>query len=948
MKITWKTIPLWGCVFCLYQSFAQTNYQKTETGIVVPLSNSTQKLRLQPVNERVVHVSITPVQDFSQATSLILKDDLEYSTEWTVEEDQENLSLKTRQLEVVYSIKTNQLTFKNSEGKILLRELPNTSRGFDLNENGSSTYFSLEQHFEKGKDENFYGLGQHQAGVFNYRDKQVDLTQYNGVAVVPFMVSSEGYGLLWDNYSITRFGDTRPLKPLSSLKLYSGQSGNPEGLLATYASDRQHPDKGLEKLETEIDYTFISSLEKMPDFNRAKGAVTWSGYIQPEDTGLHTFKMSYSGYIKIWMDGELKIDTWRESWNPGFVEFGHHLDSRDKHQVKISWIPESDQSFLSLNYLDPQTEAEGNTFGFASEAGEQIDYYFVYGENMDQVISGYRTLTGKAQVMPKWAMGFWQSRERYKTQDEMVETLKTFREKGIPIDNIVQDWSYWPENAWGSHEFDTERFPDPEGMVKEIHENNARVMISVWPKFYEGINNYLAMNDKGMLYTQNIQNQQRDWIGEGYVSTFYDAFNPEARKAFWNQLESSLFSKGMDAWWLDATEPDIHSNASIEERKALMNPTSMGPAEKYFNAYSLVNAKGIYQGQRNSAPDKRVFILTRSAFAGIQRYGAATWSGDIASRFDELARQIPAGLNFALSGLPYWTTDIGGFFVEDKYDRPEPQGEDLEEWRELNARWYQFGTFSPLFRAHGQFPYREIFHIAPEEHPAYQSILYYNKLRYRLMPYIYSLTGKVYHDDYTLMRALVMDFPEDENVKSIGDQFLFGPSFLVAPVTEYGQREKQVYLPQNTTWYDFYNGQSFAGGQTIKVEAAYERMPLFVKAGAIVPFGPEIQYTSEKPQDQITLQVYAGADGQFDVYDDEHTNYNYEEGHFTKIPITYKEQTGELTIGDIQGKGFEGKPEKINFKIHYIQSGVSSDTSLERKADQSFVYEGKAETFKLR
>src|SRR5690606_38153898 len=303
--------------------------------------------------------------------------------------------------------------------------------------------------------------------------------------------------------------------------------------------------------------------------------------------------------------------------------------------------------------------------------------------------------------------------------------------------------------------------------------------------------------------------------------TFYDAFNPDARELFWEQMNEHLYSKGIDAWWLDATEPDILSNSSIEHRKSLMTPTALGPGAKYFNAYSLLNAKGIYEGQRSVNPNERVFILTRSAFAGLQHFGAATWSGDISSRFDELKRQIPAGLNFSLSGLPYWTTDIGGFFVEDKYDRPDPKGEALEEWRELNTRWYQFGTFTPLFRSHGQYPYREVFNIAPETHKAYKSIGWYNKLRYRLMPYIYTLAGKVYHEDYTIMRALIMDFPSDQKVRQIGDQYMFGPSFLINPITEYKADQRAVYLPASTNWYNLYSGSFVKGGQNITAEAPY-------------------------------------------------------------------------------------------------------------------------------
>jgi alpha-D-xyloside xylohydrolase len=425
--------------------------------------------------------------------------------------------------------------------------------------------------------------------------------------------------------------------------------------------------------------------------------------------------------------------------------------------------------------MKPLQGEEASEYSFKSEAGTQIDYYFVFGKTMDDLIAGYRDLTGPATLMPKWAMGLWQSRQRYKTQDEILQTVAEFRKRNIPLDNIVLDWNYWEENQWGSQEFDQSRFPDATAMIKTLHEKyNTHFMISVWPKFYEGISNYKYFDEKEWLYKRNIANKQRDWIGQGYVSTFYDAYNDEAKKAFWNSINKSLFSKGIDGWWLDASEPDICSNLDIASRKLLMTPTALGPSVQYFNDYAVQNAKAVYEGQRTEKPDQRVFILTRSGFAGIQRFAAATWSGDIGARWSDLKNQIPAGINFSLSGLPYWTTDIGGFAVEHRYENA--QGKDLEEWRSLMTRWYQFGAFCPLFRVHGEFPYREIYNVAPENHPAYKSMLFYDRLRYRLMPYIYSLAGKTYHEHYTIMRGLVMDFPDDPAVKNIGNQFMFGPA----------------------------------------------------------------------------------------------------------------------------------------------------------------------------
>ncbi|HUQ96441.1 MAG TPA: TIM-barrel domain-containing protein, partial [Chitinophagaceae bacterium] len=613
-----------------------------------------------------------------------------------------------------------------------------------------------------------------------------------------------------------------------------------------------------------------------------------------------------------------------------------------KQTLKIEWLPDGGESYLSLKWLEPVAPEAQNTFSFSSEAGKGLDYYFIQGKNMDDVISGYRLLTGKATLMPRWAMGFWQSRERYKTQDEILTTVAEFRKRKIPLDNIVLDWSYWKEAAWGSQEFDEARFPAPDSMIKVLHDQyKTHLMISVWPKFYEGIAAYDTFNKKGWLYKRNIADRQRDWIGKGYVSTFYDAFNADARKGFWDLIHTKIYSKGIDAWWMDASEPDILSNVSPQKRKEQMTPTALGPAALYLNAYPLQNAKGIYEGQRSADSNKRVFLLTRSGFAGSQRYAAAIWSGDIGARWQDMKAQIPAGLNFSMSGLPWWTMDIGGFVVENRFEQPDETA--LEEWREQNTRWYQFGAFVPLFRVHGQFPYREIYNIAPEDHPAYQSMLYYNKLRYRLLPYIYSVAGASYHDNYTIMRGLVMDFPTDTAVLNIGDQYLFGPSLLVNPVYTYKQRNRELYLPNGTGWYDLYTGTYNNGGQRVTADAPYERMPLFVREGAIIPFGPELQYTTEKPADTIMLYVYTGKDGTFNLYEDEGTNYNYEKGLFATIPIRYNEKTKTLTIENRNGN-FPGMIQHRVFKISWVTKEAPVALSFERRPDATVFYSGKKVT----
>jgi len=408
-------------------------------------------------------------------------------------------------------------------------------------------------------------------------------------------------------------------------------------------------------------------------------------------------------------------------------------------------------------------------------------------------------------------------------------------------------------------------------------------------------------------------------------------------------INKKIYTKGIDAWWMDASEPDILSNVDPEKRKLQMSPTALGSAAEYLNAYPLQNAKGIYEGQRSTDPDKRVFLLTRSGFAGSQRYAAAIWSGDIGSTWRDMKNQISAGANFSMSGLPYWTMDAGGFVVPLKFEEPNAEG--IEEWRELMTRWSQFGSFVPIFRLHGQFPFREIFNTAPEEHAAYKSFLYYDQLRYRLMPYIYSIAGAAYHNDYTIMRGLAMDFTTDSEVLNIADQYMFGPSLLINPVYEYKKRQRELYLPKCAGWYDLYTGKWYAGGQKINAEAPYERMPVFVKAGSIIPFGPALQYANEKAADTIMLNIYTGADASFDLYEDEGTNYNYEKGAFSTIPISYNESTKTVVIGNRKGT-FNGMLPKRVFTINIISP--NNKNSLQFNTPQKhFFYDGEKTVIKI-
>jgi alpha-D-xyloside xylohydrolase len=934
-------------LFFTFFSCTKPAYEKLSDGVLVQIKGEgARQVKLQVIADNIIHVVASPYDTFSRDKSLAVLPDLKIPTKWDAVKSENNVTLSTKSLRATISLISGEVSFADSTGKVLLAEKQGGGKYFDKTKVEDYDCNKIRQVFESPDDEAFYGLGGHQNGQMNYKGQDVELAQHNIVDVIPFLYSSKNYGILWDNYSISKFGDPRDYQPLNSLDLFT-KDGKPGGLTATYFMKEKVV---RSVVEDKIDYEFLETpqVDNFPSDIARYGHVEWEGFISSSKEGKHKFVVYSAGYIKVWLDEKLIIDKWRQNWNPWTNKFNLDLKAGERHKIKIEWTPD-DGRYLAVKHLDPISSSEQNQLSLFSEVGNQIDYYFIQGANADEVIKGYRTLTGKAPIVPKWAMGFWQSRERYHSEKEIIDAGSEFRKQHIPIDNIVLDWQYWEDPKWGSHEFDASRFPDPKGMIDKLHNDlHLNLMISVWPKFNKGTANYDEMNQKGYLFTRNIEKKRKDWVGIGYENTFYNPFKDEAGKLFWKQIDDRLNKIGVDAWWLDATEPDMHSNLSIEERKLNMSPTSMGPGAKYFNAYSLLNSKNVYEGQRASSPDKRVFILTRSAFAGQQRYASATWSGDIVSRWSDFKDQIATGINFSISGIPYWTMDIGGFAVEHRYEHAT--GETLNEWRELNNRWFQFGAFCPLFRSHGQYPFREIYNISPPGHEVYKSMVYYDKMRYRLMPYIYSLSGATYFNDYTILRGLVMDFNDDANVRNIADQYMFGPSLMVNPVYEYKARSRSVYLPSSCGWYDFYTGKYYKGGQTINADASLDRIPLYVKEGSIIPAGPEIEYTSEKAADPITLYVFTGKDAHFELYEDESTNYNYENGKFSTISFDYEEASGRLTIRE-RKRSFRNMLEERNFQIVSIganEKDRSVGVTLTAHPDQIAHYSGKETTLDLK
>jgi alpha-D-xyloside xylohydrolase len=941
----WPTMLVLSALMLINRS--SYAYEKQADGVLFEIKKEKETdprwIKIQVCSENIIRVLASSEKSFSRRPSLMVAKSSWEPVPWSMNEKDDWVEISTSRLTVRVQQQSGGVSFYDSTGRLLLREKDDGGKTITPAKVMGKNTFHIQQVFDSPQDEAFYGLGQHQNDIMNYKGHDVDLWQYNIVVAIPFLVSNKNYGILWDNNSHTKFGDVRDYQSLSPLKL-CGKDGTEGGLTAEYFRDPAFQSLYTTRSEPRIEHEFIDVNDEFPaGFRQNVAAVRWSGEIESRDTGLHKFRLYSCGYTKMWLNGKLVVDAWRQNWLPWTHLLSLQMKAGERYQIKIEWIHTG--GYIGLKCLGPEREDNSHRLSLYSEVADQIDYYFIHGDNLDQVIQGYREITGKAPMMPKWAMGLWQCRERYETQEELLSVVKEFRRRRIPLDNIVQDWFYWKEDQWGSHEFDSSRYPDPDGMVREIHNDlRSHIMISVWPKFYVGTKHYDEFKEKGWLYMRNVEKGQRDWVGPGYVSTFYDPYSEGARELYWKQINEKLFSKGFDAWWLDCTEPDIQSNLSRAETILRQGPTALGSAARYLNTYSLLNTKGVYEGQRRVNPDQRVFILTRSAFAGQQRYPAATWSGDVPARWYDLKAQISAGLNFSLSGIPYWTTDIGGFAVEQRYEHPDSSN--LEEWRELMTRWFQFGAFCPLFRVHGQYPYREMFNVAPDNHLAYQSMLAYDKLRYRLMPYIYSLTGMVTQNDYTIMRALVMDFGNDSNVLSIGDQFMFGPALLINPITEYKARTRTVYLPAGTSWYNLKSGRFFKGGQTIQAEAPYTDIPVFVKAGSILPCGPEIQYAAEKPANPIRLFVYTGGNGSFTLYEDENVNYNYEEGKFSMIPMSYNEDDHVLTIGRREGE-FPGMLDKRTLEIVWIGERKPSGLDFLSKPDVIVTYDGTEQSVKM-
>jgi len=611
------------------------------------------------------------------------------------------------------------------------------------------------------------------------------------------------------------------------------------------------------------------------------------------------------------------------------------------------------------NYSPTTFDDNPNETSFKSDVGDGIDYYFMYGGNADGVIADMRDLTGQAPMFPLWTFGYWQSKERYKSQDEVVGVVKKYRDLKVPLDGIIQDWQYWGGNyLWNAMDFLNADYSNPQKMVSDVHGLNAHMIISIWASFGPQTLPYKELKAKNMLLDFNTwpESGSDKWPPNfDYPSGVrpYDPYNPEARDIYWKYMNKGLFSVGLDGWWMDSTEPDhLHFKPSDLDLKIYL-----GSFRKVRNAFPLMTVGGVYDHQRAASSDKRVFILTRSAFAGQQRYGANTWSGDVTSSWQALSQQIPTGLNFSLSGIPYWNSDIGGFFLS-RFRRKLAD----PDYRELYTRWIEFGTFCPMMRSHGADAPREIYQFGSKGDKVYDAVDKFINLRYRLLPYIYSSSWDVTAHQSSMMRALVMDFANDKDAWDINNEYMFGKSLLVSPVTNpmytkpgtiQGRdtvkvedfsvvKSKQTYLPKGTAWYDFWTGEKLAGGQKVSKQTPLDIIPLYVKAGSILPFGPEVQYATEKKWNDLEIRVYPGADGDFTLYEDENDNYNYEKGKYTEIKFHWDDKKHTFKIADRTGS-FDGMLAGRKFNIQLVQSGGT----MSSKASKSIVYNGSGTSITL-
>jgi alpha-D-xyloside xylohydrolase len=847
-----------------------------ETGALAPrdaisLEIAGGRLVVRPLLDNAFRVRFAR-GDAPEAPSLILTERVA-TPAFSVQESAKAVTLELAKVRASVDRATGAITFTDADGRVLLRELPGTRRIEASTVQGEPTW-AVAQSFDSPADERLFGTGQFQDGFLNIRDLPRRLTQVNTQIAVPFVVSSRGFGLLWHNYGLTEFNPA-------------------DERIALAANDASGA-------ATAIDVTTTEGTRREVRHERV-----FTGSFTAAAAGRHAFfldvgqKMARRWRVEI--DGRVVVD-FANLWLPPTTSWFTDLPAGE-HTVRVAGVKD-DQPVLTFRPARAITE-------FRSPVADALDYVVIAGHS-DEITSAYRRLTGPVPMMPRWALGYIHCRERFKSQAELLENAAAFRACHLPMDVIVQDWQYWGRHGWNAMRFDEADYPDPAAMIRTLHAQHTRLMLSVWSKIDPS-------SEVGREFVA------RDYFIPG--TQWVDFFNPAAAALYWENFRTRLLPLGIDAWWLDATEPE---NDDLAGRR-----THAGAGERMRNIYPLLVSRTVYEGLRHDAPDRRAFILTRSAFPGQQRYATATWSGDIGNSWETLRRQVAAGLDYVVTGLPWWTTDTGGFF------RPGTGQYADTDYHERFLRWLQYSTFTPLQRVHGYQTNTEPWRYGGRVESESRRWL---TLRYRLLPYLYSEAARVSLDGSTLMRPLVLDFPDDASALDQSYEFMFGPALLVAPVLAAGVEQWPVYLPKTPGgWFDFWSGETSPGGRTVSVAAPLERIPLHGRAGSILLLGPALQFTDEQPADPLEVRIYPGADADYTLYEDEGTNYAYEQGARATIPLHWDEGRQTLTLGSRTG-AFPGMLEKRSFRVIWVRPGHGVGETATETPDAIVAYDGNAKT----
>jgi alpha-D-xyloside xylohydrolase len=818
--------------------------------------NAQAKIVVTAQNENAVRVRI--IADDAKAKDEIVFINNQHKTRFKREENDKLISVKTRRFTAVFSKVDSTFSVFNADGKLVVKSRPLTKQG--------------EASFLSPENEHIYGTGQFQDGYLNIRGLSRKLTQVNTQISIPMILSSNGYALLWHNYGLTEYN------PSTEKVVMTPSTADGESVTVNVTSTTGN------KQERRNVHAFFADIDAPAD----------GDYSLLIDVGQ---KMARKYYVAV--DGKV-MENFNNIWLPPTTSFITHL-SKGRHKVEFRG-DRNDKPVLGQRRVDASTT-------FCSPNADATDFTVFVG-TADEAMASYRSLTGNAPLMPKWAMGYVHCRERYDSQQELLANAAEFRKRNIPLDMIVQDWQYWGKYGWNAMRFDEGKYPDPKLMVDSLHKENVRLMLSVWSKIDRNSELGKQTEQKG-YYIKNTE-----WV---------DFFNPDAAKFYWNNYSARLLKPyHIDAWWQDATEPE---NDDLNGR--LVNNGTMA-GDDYRNVFPMYVNKTVYEGLRRDNPDNRAMILTRSGFSGMQRYATATWSGDVGFDWETLRRQIVGGLGMMASGLPWWTYDAGGFF------RPQNQYAS-EDYHELLLRWVQTATFLPLMRVHGYMSQTEPWRYGERACKGIEKCI---RLRSRLLPYIYSESAHVSFDGSTLMRPLVMDFADDEQALNQETEYMFGHSLLIAPVLQAKQKQQKVYLPKAVGgWYRFMANTAETalvnGGQYVNVDLQSPLnggfLPVFVKAGSILPLGVEKQYSLQKTDEPIEIRVYPGADASFTLYDDEGTNYNYERGECARIKFSWNDSKAELSIGKREGR-YQGMPNVMKFRVVVI--GKNIDKVIEYNGNQ--------------